>query len=329
MTNSTKSFFNPHLYQYHGGVPDTYNNSNVLTSPLLQNGAMFFPASSVIAATLHSNAALTSPSPMAIPEASATFQQGTFYNSPLPSPPLSCSGSPRSSCAMSSTGSPRSSCAIPRFGSPGSSCSISDLDSINKNNPQISNPNIFSCLPDVSLIPKIPLQQLAASISVPASDNTVSVNIQTSANNSWCQTLPELRSFVSDYLYPAEVLKSFQRQEASQSSPHLQYQTVPSTSQPSCSRPCTFTNYSPPALNKSRAGPVKPDRRNRTKFTPEQLDRLETEFLKSEFAVADRKDALARELGVPARTVALWFQNRRAKHKRDQIKTACELSESN
>ena len=62
---------------------------------------------------------------------------------------------------------------------------------------------------------------------------------------------------------------------------------------------------------------------------PEQLDRLETEFLKSEFAVADRKDALARELGVPARTVALWFQNSRAKHKRDQMKTACELSESN
>ena len=328
MTNSTKSFFNPHLYQYLGGVPDTYNNPNVLTSPLLQNGAMFFPASSVIAATLHSNAALTSPPPMAIPEASATFQQGTFYNSPLPSPPLSCSGSPRSSCAMSSTGSPGSSCAIPCSGSPGSSCSISDLDSINKNNPQISNPDIFSCLPDVSLIPNIPLQQLAASISVPASYNTVSVNIQTSANNSWCQTLPELRSFVSDYLHPAakptsscKVLKSFQsfqRQEASQSSPNLQHQTVPSTSQPSFIRP--FTNYYLPALNKSRAGPVKPDRRNRTKFTPEQLDRLETEFLKSEFAVADRKDVLARELGVPARTVALWFQNRRAKHRRDQMK---------
>ena len=332
MINSTKSLFN----QYLGEVPDTYCNPNMLTSPLLQNGAVFFPASSVIAATLHSNAALTSPPPMAIPDASTTFQQGTFYNSPLPSPPLSCSGSPRSSCAMSSTGSPGSSCAIHCSGSPGSSCYISDLDSINKNNPQISNHNIFSCLPDVSLIPKIPLQQLAASISVPASDNTVSVNIQTSANKSWCQTLPELRSFVSDYLHPAakptsscKVLKSFQRQEASQSSPHLQYQTVPSTSQPSCSRPYTFTNYSLPALNKSRAGPVKPDRRNRTKFTPEQLDRLETEFLKSEFAVADRKDALARELGVPAQTVALSFQNRRAKHKRDQIKTACELGESN
>ena len=316
MTNSTKSFFNPHLYQYLGGVPETYNNPNELRSPLLQNGAMFFPASSVVAVTSPSNAALTSPAPMEIPEASVTFQHGTFYNSPLPSPPLSC------------TGSPRSSCAIPRSGSPGSSCSISDLDSINKNNPQISNHNIFSCIPDVSLIPKIPLQQLAASISVPASDNTVSVNIQTSAYNSWYQTFPELRSFVSDYLHPAakpisscKVLKSLQfaqRQEASESSPDLQYQTVPSTSEPSCSRP--FTNYSLPALNKSRAGPVKPDRRNRTKFTPEQLDRLETDFLKSEFAVADRKDALARELGVPARTVALWFQNRRAKHRRDQMK---------
>ena len=338
MTNSTKSFFNPHLYHYLGGVPKTYNNPNVLTSPLLQNGAVFFPASSAVAATLHSNAALTSPPPMAIPEAPATFQHGTFYNSPLPSPPLSCSGSPRSSCAMSSTGSP------------GSSCSVSDLDSIHKNNPQISNPNNFSCLPDVSLIPNIPLQQLVDSFSVPASDNSVSVNIQTSANNSWWQTLPELKSFVSDYLHPVakptsscKVPKSFEdvsqiltpkhfqsshRQEASQSSPHLQYQTVPSTSQPSCSRP--FTNYSLPALNKSRAGPVKPDRRNRTKFSPEQLDRLETEFLKSEFAVADRKDVLARQLGVPARTVALWFQNRRAKHRRDQMKmqTVRELSKS-
>ena len=339
MTNYTKSFFNPHLYQYLGEVPDTYCNPNMLTSPLLQNGAVFFPASSAVAATAPSNAALTSPPPMTIPDASTTFQHGTFYNSPLPSPPLSCSGSPRSSCAMSSTGSPGSSCAIPCSGS---SCSVSDLDSINKSNPQISNPNNFSCLPDVSLIPNIPLQQLVDSFSVPASDNTVSVNIQTSANNSWCQTLPELRSFVSDYLHPvakptssckvpksfedvSQILtsnhfQSFQRQEASQSSPNLQYQTVPSTSQLSCSRP--FTNYSLPALNKSRVGPVKPDRRNRTKFTPEQLDRLETEFLKSEFAVADRKDALARELGVPARTVALWFQNRRAKHRRDQMKTA-------
>ena len=75
MTNSTKSFFNPHLYQYLGGVPDTYSNPNKLTSPLLQNGAVFFPASSVIAATAPSNAALTSPPPMAIPEASTTFQQ--------------------------------------------------------------------------------------------------------------------------------------------------------------------------------------------------------------------------------------------------------------
>ena len=163
MTNSTKSFFNPHLYQYLGGVPETYNNPNVLTSPLLQNGAVFFSASSVVAATAPSNAALTSPPPMAIPGASATFQHGTFYNSPLPSPPLSCSGSPRSSCAMFSTGSPGSSCAIPCSGSPGSSCSVSDLDSIHKNNPQISNPNNFSCLPDVSLIPNIPLQQLVDS----------------------------------------------------------------------------------------------------------------------------------------------------------------------
>ena len=65
---------------------------------------------------------------------------------------------------------------------------------------------------------------------------------------------------------------------------------------------------------------MRPERRNRTKFTPEQLEFLEMEYQKYEFAVADRKMELAKETGVPPRTIALWFQNRRAKERREQTR---------
>ena len=81
----------------------------------------------------------------------------------------------------------------------------------------------------------------------------------------------------------------------------------------------TYTDYS--ALN-SRSGPLRPDKRNRTKFSPEQLEFLERGFAEGEFAVAERKEHIARECGVPPRTIALWFQNRRAKRKRERKRTS-------
>ena len=50
------------------------------------------------------------------------------------------------------------------------------------------------------------------------------------------------------------------------------------------------------------------------------------EYQKLEFAVADRKMEIAKETGVPPRTIALWFQNRRAKDRRDQLKRAQNYS---
>eukprot|EP00116_Pleurobrachia_bachei_P000590 sb/3460852/ len=73
----------------------------------------------------------------------------------------------------------------------------------------------------------------------------------------------------------------------------------------------------------STCGPIRPAKkrrsrrspdsscRHRTKFLPYQLEYLEVEFSKTPFAVSDRKEEIARNLGLPAKTVALWFQNRR------------------
>ena len=384
--SSTKSFFNPDIFQYlGGGLPELfYHFPPTLTSPtftstslpstLLQNPVtspnpasspqdlaltssqnlflstpQSFPQNFVLTSpqnvTLTSptpqNVTLTSPSPpMMIPITSTGCKQESSYTSPLPSPPLSTSTFPESACVLQDSRS------IP--------------SSIPRNTGDVCRPksHIFSCLPDASMIHNIPLEQLASSITVPASDNTVSVKVETSPNNipsSWNHPLPELKSFVSDYLpyvtksTSCDVLKSLEavshsllppsqdtfpahpteRQDICRFPAELQFQNISSSTHPlsssnhplpPCSRSFTFTNYNMPGVQQSEVGPIKSDRRNRTKFTWEQLERLESEFQKIQFAVADRKEALAKEIGVPSRTIALWFQNRRAKERRDQTK---------
>ncbi|XP_077471701.1 homeobox protein engrailed-2b [Stigmatopora argus] len=62
--------------------------------------------------------------------------------------------------------------------------------------------------------------------------------------------------------------------------------------------------------------PTKEDKRPRTAFTAEQLQRLKTEFQSNRYLTEQRRQDLARELGLNQSQIKIWFQNKRAKIKK-------------
>ncbi|XP_056443573.1 homeobox protein engrailed-1-B-like, partial [Gadus chalcogrammus] len=58
------------------------------------------------------------------------------------------------------------------------------------------------------------------------------------------------------------------------------------------------------------------DKRPRTAFTAEQLQRLKTEFTTSRYITEQRRQALALELSLNESQIKIWFQNKRAKIKK-------------
>ncbi|XP_043104249.1 homeobox protein engrailed-1a isoform X2 [Puntigrus tetrazona] len=58
------------------------------------------------------------------------------------------------------------------------------------------------------------------------------------------------------------------------------------------------------------------DKRPRTAFTAEQLQRLRAEFQASRYITEQRRRALARELQLNEAQIKIWFQNKRAKIKK-------------
>ncbi|ROL53415.1 Homeobox protein engrailed-1a [Anabarilius grahami] len=58
------------------------------------------------------------------------------------------------------------------------------------------------------------------------------------------------------------------------------------------------------------------DKRPRTAFTAEQLQRLKAEFGASRYITEQRRQALARELSLNESQIKIWFQNKRAKIKK-------------
>ncbi|XP_068429051.1 homeobox protein engrailed-1-B-like [Clinocottus analis] len=67
-------------------------------------------------------------------------------------------------------------------------------------------------------------------------------------------------------------------------------------------------------LKKSKSG--KEDKRPRTAFTAEQLQRLKTEFQVNRYITEQRRQSLAQELGLNESQIKIWFQNKRAKIKK-------------
>ncbi|RVE57766.1 hypothetical protein OJAV_G00202520 [Oryzias javanicus] len=67
-------------------------------------------------------------------------------------------------------------------------------------------------------------------------------------------------------------------------------------------------------LKKSRSG--REDKRPRTAFTAEQLQRLRAEFQVNRYITEQRRQALAHELHLNESQIKIWFQNKRAKIKK-------------
>ncbi|XP_073442907.1 homeobox protein not2-like [Dendrobates tinctorius] len=67
-----------------------------------------------------------------------------------------------------------------------------------------------------------------------------------------------------------------------------------------------------------KTGPYKP-KRFRTIFSPEQLERLEKEFLKQQYMVGTERVDLAATLGLTETQVKVWFQNRRIKWRKQSL----------
>ncbi|XP_049455417.1 homeobox protein engrailed-2b-like [Epinephelus fuscoguttatus] len=67
---------------------------------------------------------------------------------------------------------------------------------------------------------------------------------------------------------------------------------------------------------KKAATPSKEDKRPRTAFTAEQLHRLKTEFQNNRYLTEQRRQSLARDLGLNESQIKIWFQNKRAKIKK-------------
>ena len=63
-------------------------------------------------------------------------------------------------------------------------------------------------------------------------------------------------------------------------------------------------------------------RRSRTIFNPEQLEVLEKHFEKIKYPGVKQRKRIADEIGLPEERVQIWFQNRRAKDKRQMEQQA-------
>ncbi|ESO94549.1 hypothetical protein LOTGIDRAFT_100384, partial [Lottia gigantea] len=57
-------------------------------------------------------------------------------------------------------------------------------------------------------------------------------------------------------------------------------------------------------------------RRNRTYFSDESLDRLETVFNENPYPDIVQREALGLECGVTEARIQVWFQNRRSRNRR-------------
>lgn len=60
----------------------------------------------------------------------------------------------------------------------------------------------------------------------------------------------------------------------------------------------------------------KEDKRPRTAFTAEQLQRLKAEFQANRYITEQRRQSLAQELNLNESQIKIWFQNKRAKIKK-------------
>ncbi|XP_025785204.1 homeobox protein engrailed-2 [Puma concolor] len=73
---------------------------------------------------------------------------------------------------------------------------------------------------------------------------------------------------------------------------------------------------SPRSRKPKKKNPNKEDKRPRTAFTAEQLQRLKAEFQTNRYLTEQRRQSLAQELSLNESQIKIWFQNKRAKIKK-------------
>ncbi|XP_051554151.1 homeobox protein engrailed-2b-like [Myxocyprinus asiaticus] len=83
-----------------------------------------------------------------------------------------------------------------------------------------------------------------------------------------------------------------------------------------CTRYSDRPSSGPRSRKPKKKNPTKEDKRPRTAFTAEQLQRLKTEFQNNRYLTEQRRQALAQELGLNESQIKIWFQNKRAKIKK-------------
>lgn len=76
----------------------------------------------------------------------------------------------------------------------------------------------------------------------------------------------------------------------------------------------------------SKAQPAKKRRKSRTAFTNQQIYELEKRFLYQKYLTPADRDEIASSLGLTNAQVITWFQNRRAKLKRDLEELKADVS---
>ncbi|XP_069601007.1 homeobox protein notochord-like [Ranitomeya imitator] len=84
-------------------------------------------------------------------------------------------------------------------------------------------------------------------------------------------------------------------------------------------RPLRYMSFNCPIESlPCKTGPSKL-KRIRTVFTPEQLEKLEKDFLKQQYMVGTERVDLAATLGLTETQVKVWFQNRRIKWRKQSL----------
>ncbi|XP_046880433.1 homeobox protein engrailed-2a [Hypomesus transpacificus] len=83
-----------------------------------------------------------------------------------------------------------------------------------------------------------------------------------------------------------------------------------------CTRYSDRPSSGPRSRKPKKKTASKEDKRPRTAFTAEQLQRLKTEFQTNRYLTEQRRQSLAQELGLNESQIKIWFQNKRAKIKK-------------
>uniref|UniRef100_A0A667ZPR0 Homeobox domain-containing protein n=1 Tax=Myripristis murdjan TaxID=586833 RepID=A0A667ZPR0_9TELE len=80
---------------------------------------------------------------------------------------------------------------------------------------------------------------------------------------------------------------------------------------------CGYSSGSESEVGDDSEGEATQQRRMRTKFTSEQISKLEKTFSKHKYLGATQRRAIAEKLNLSETQVKTWFQNRRMKLKRE------------